>query len=191
MLFAKFRAKPPSEAREYVFPDGEPPRNARLDVELQAEVKRLCARHGNGLSEIEEIYRSRPGPVTRRWAVLDLVHKRVKRSLRPFMQGWLDVAVICYPAKVCIEVGYAENSASLRDAAVAQGEIILHLFPAEPAPNGNGIKTELPLTEAVPAKTGRTTFADRDAQPASPAPPAREQKTAPNPRGKPAPARKP
>jgi hypothetical protein len=143
------------EVRNYVFPDPEPDPIPRLQAELDAEVGRLIAgKHGE--SELEQIYLTRPGPVTRRWSIIDLSVKRIARSLHPHMKGCLELTAICTTFEVMLELVWAEKQDDLKFGAVAQKKIVLPIInserpPLDP-PTGipeGGLKTTLELKTRV------------------------------------------
>lgn len=112
------------EAREYILADPEPPENPRLQAELDAEVGRLIAGKP-GESELDFIYRTRPGPIGRRWAILDLSLKRIGPSIKKFMPGCIELTVICTRFQVTMELAYAVRIDELKYGSVAQR--IIHL----------------------------------------------------------------
>lgn len=112
------------EARVYLLPDPEPPPNPRLQAELDAEVGRLIAGKP-GESEMDFIYRTRPGPVTQRWAILDLSLRRLGPAIKKYMPGVIELSVICTRFQVTMELAYAPRMDELKYGAVAQR--IIHL----------------------------------------------------------------
>lgn len=121
------------EVREYILKDPEPAPIPRLQAELDAEVGRLIAgKHGE--SELEVIYRTRPGPVSRRWAIIDLSVKRIGRSLSPAMKGCLELTAICTEFEVNLELAWADRQDELKFGAVAQSKIVLPVINSERPP---------------------------------------------------------
>jgi hypothetical protein len=147
------------EVRNYILPDPEPEPIPRLQAELDAEVGRLIAgKHGE--SELEQIYATRPGPVTRRWAIIDLSVKRIGRSLHPHMKGCVELVAICTELEVMLELTWAPRRDELKFGAVAQRKITLPIVNAERPqlesptgqPEGGLRRPELQLTKTAPTE---------------------------------------
>jgi hypothetical protein len=118
------------EAREYILADPEPDPIPRLQAELDAEVGRLCA-GDPGKTELDFIYRTRPGPVSRRWAILDLSVKRIGRAMKPYLPGVVELTVVCMPFQVTMELAYAERIDQVRIGPVAQRVILLPIVSTD------------------------------------------------------------
>lgn len=127
------------EVAEPILAPVEPDVPPRIQAELAAEVLRLCA--GNP-SEIEEIYRIFPGPITRRKALLRLSDARIRANLRKeWGKGWTELTVSCAPRIVIMELAFSERRDEVHEAPFAQAEIVLSLMgQPEAAPDGGRYK---------------------------------------------------
>lgn len=141
------------EIAEPILAPVEPDVPPRIQAELQAEVLRLCAGHP---SEIEEIYRIFPGPITRRRALLKLSDQRIRANLRKeWGKGWTELTVTCAPRIVIMELAFSERRDEVHEAPFAQVEIALGLMgQPEIAPDGGRIRVApKPVPPRIPANT--------------------------------------
>lgn len=92
-----------------------------------------------GESELEFIYRTRPGPVSRKWAIWELGQRRISEDLKK-LGGMIDYEVIANDQWLTFELTWGENYEALRFGPRAQRKIdypvLLSERPNEPPPDG-------------------------------------------------------